>query len=79
MDKQTSSKGKLAILPNELVLGDEKGMSRFFIGTMDEVAIFNKALSEAEVKNFMNTNIDKFLSVESQSKLATTWANLKAK
>lgn len=76
LDKQTTN-DKLAILPNPVVLGDEKGMSRFYTGVMDEVAIFNRALSEEEVNSFMNSSLDKLLSVEPAGKLATTWAGLK--
>jgi hypothetical protein len=69
---------KLVNLSDPIILGDEKGMGRFFSGTMDEVAIFNRALSGDEVKQFMNSSIDKLLSVESKGKLVTTWAELKA-
>lgn len=76
LHKQTTS-DKIVNSGDPLVLGDEKGMSRFFSGVMDEVAIFNKALTEDEVKLFMDTSLDKYMSVEANGKLATTWASIK--
>ncbi|MFA4881055.1 MAG: LamG domain-containing protein [Candidatus Doudnabacteria bacterium] len=65
---------------NEAVsIGACGGGTRYWlIGSVDEVAIFNKALSEDEVNSFMNSSIDKLLSVEPTGKLTTTWANIKA-
>jgi hypothetical protein len=62
-----------------VVIGDEKGMSRFFTGIIDEVAIFNKAISEADVNEYMNIGLTKVLSVESVGKLSATWADLKTR
>ena len=47
-----------------------------FHGKMDEVAIFNRTLSADEIKNLMAGIIS---PVESQGKLAVTWASIKAK
>ena len=44
-----------------------------YIGAVDEVYIFRRALSEAEVNQVMNSG----LSVEAEDKLATTWAGIK--
>jgi len=79
VENNKSANSKLSPDGKSVVIGDEKGMSRFFTGIIDEVAIFNKAISEADVNEYMNIGLTKVLSVESKDKLATTWAGLKSK
>ena len=79
MENNKSANSKLSPDGKPVVIGDEKGMSRFFTGIIDEVAIFNKAISETDVNEYMNVGLTKVLSVESKDKLATTWAGLKSK
>ena len=50
------------------------GGGSFFVGTIDEVAIFNVALSEADIQTVMDVG---FTAVQAKGKLATTWGNLK--
>ena len=45
-----------------------------FDGAIDDVVIFNRALSEAEIEQVMENS---FLAVSSKGKLATTWASIK--
>ena len=47
---------------------------RYFNGTIDEVAVFNRALSQAEVQIAMQGDI---LAVNASGKLSTTWGRLK--
>ena len=47
-----------------------------FIGELDEVAIYNRALTIEEIEADMESGIS--LAVESEGKLATTWAAVKA-
>ena len=51
------------------------------IGTIDEVAYFKTALTQADVQNVMNNGvmvaIGAATAVEAQGKVAVTWANLK--
>ncbi len=47
---------------------------RFFIGVIDEVAIFNRALNEAEIKTAMEGD---FMAVDPTGRLSITWAKLK--
>ena len=47
---------------------------RFFNGIIDEVAVFNKALSQAEIQTAMKGDI---LAVNASGKLFTTWGRLK--
>ncbi len=48
----------------------------FIRGIIDEIAIFNKALSESEIKSVM-TGLARTFAVEPSGKLATTWATTK--
>ena len=48
-----------------------------FDGALDEVAVFNRALSQAEIKDAME-GIDKLLAVEAADRLTTTWGQIKA-
>ena len=47
---------------------------RFFNGIIDEVAVFNRVLSEAEIQRAMPGDI---LAVDANRKLSTTWGRLK--
>lgn len=48
-------------------------------GAIDEVAVFNQALDEADIKSIMNKGLEAALVVESSGKLATIWGRIKAK
>lgn len=76
VDTNTSAKGKMVPDDEPLVVGDERPMNRLFQGIIDEVALFNRALSQEEIKEIMN-GIKALLDVEPQGKLATTWAAVK--
>jgi hypothetical protein len=50
-------------------------------GLIDDVAIFNAVLTEADIKSIMNQGLDRALGITAVSpsgKLATTWAAIKA-
>jgi hypothetical protein len=47
-----------------LVIGDERPMNRLYEGLIDEVAVFNRVLSQDEVQEIMNNSIADLLSVE---------------
>ena len=59
-----------------LVVGDERPLSRLFQGLIDEVAIFNKALSQDEINEIMG-GIDTLLSVKPMGKITSAWADVK--
>lgn len=67
------------ITPSDLdfwIGGDDYGRpSDFFPGIIDEVRIYEKALSEADIQKVMDTPQD----VTVQGKLTTTWGNIKGK
>lgn len=61
------------IVPNANVVWIGRGGSPFFDGIYDEVAIWNVALSPAEILQVMNI----LHAVEPSGKLATTWGGMK--
>ena len=56
-----------------LRVGDD-GKDNRGAGTIDELGIFNKALTEEEIKKLMNTS---GFAVEPTTKLTTTWGHIK--
>ena len=48
-----------------------------FKGVLDEVAIFNVALSEADVNAVMTKGLEKVLAVSPTGRLTTTWGKMK--
>lgn len=57
-----------------LHLGLYSGGDHHFIGTMDEVAIFNRAISESEIEGLMQSEISNVSPIGS---LTTTWGTVK--
>jgi len=58
---------------NSILVGKGNGATENMAGVVDEVKIFNTALSQQDVQNTMNASA----SVESSGKLAVTWGALK--
>ena len=50
-----------------------------FNGMIDEIAIFDEALTQAEIQNMMNNGITSAAAVEPVRKVTTTWAAIKAR
>ncbi len=69
---------KLVHVESPLLLGTEEPLSlnRYYNGDMDEFALFNRGLSQKEIKKIQD-GIENILSVEPSEKLTTTWAFLK--
>lgn len=61
----------------DVLIGRTWEGSRFFLGTIDEVRIWNRALSEKEIKEQMNRGAKEMFSVQPQDKLATSWGQIK--
>lgn len=59
-----------------VVVGDERPMDRLFQGKIDEVAVFNRAITEEEV-NLIMGGIEQIMTVEPLGKIAITWADIK--
>lgn len=51
--------------------------NRYSAGIIDEVALFNVALSEDDMQSIMNDGLVNLTAVEATGKLATTWGNVK--
>ena len=58
---------------DDLTIGCPGSAQYSYTGAIDEVYIYSRALSEAEVNQVMNSG----LSVEAKDKLSTTWAGIK--
>jgi hypothetical protein len=57
--------------------GNGEGVDRIFTGVIDEVAIFNVALSEEDIQNLMVNGLEQLAPVEPHGSMATTWGQLK--
>jgi hypothetical protein len=64
--------------PNDFpLLVGQDGVGNFGTGVIDEVAIFNRALAEEEIKKLMEESVEAFTSVAGEDKLTSTWARIK--
>lgn len=59
--------------------GENPGVHNVEDGIIDEVVIYNIALSEKEINENMNKGIPGVLAVEPQDKLAVTWGRMKSR
>jgi hypothetical protein len=81
LDKEGARGGKISVNASQVVIAhscESQGFAAFFKGIMDDVAIFNVALNETDIKEIMNTGVSGKLAVSSSGKLATTWAIIKS-
>jgi len=62
----------------DLHIGNGADFGRPFHGIHDEIRIFNRALEEEEIKWHMDRGSREIVAVEPHSKLAITWAEIKA-
>lgn len=70
------------LLPNEdplRIAQDCDRANNVFAGMIDEVHLWNRALSENEINTFKDQNAGGSLAVSPSAKLSTTWGNLKRK
>jgi hypothetical protein len=77
---QSLRPGKVAKTVNPVEFGRWGGGS-YFVGIIDEVAIFNAALEEADISNTMSNGLGKLISgaaVNAKGKITTTWGNIKS-
>ena len=63
----------------EGVLHFARHHDRYTAGIIDDVALFNVALSENEMNSIMNNGIEESAAVEPVNKLTTTWGKIKNK
>jgi len=77
LNKELECKGKLIPNDDPLFIGARGGTQRFVNGALDEIKMYNYALTEDELKDDMEN--PHALTVVPKGKLATTWARLKSK
>ena len=79
IDGELSSELECAgtLVPNNdpLYIGARGGTQRFLKGAMDEIKMYNYALTEGELRDDMENPL--LLAVDPKGKLTTTWAHLK--
>ena len=61
-----------------LATGQHGQWGAFFPGIIDEVAIFNMALTDDDIKTITTKGLKMVTGIEPSDKLATTWASIKA-
>ncbi|MDE0635742.1 MAG: LamG domain-containing protein [Candidatus Poribacteria bacterium] len=71
---------KLVPVESPLLLGTEEplNLNRYYNGDMDEFAMFNRGLSQKEIRKIQG-GIENILAVEPTDKLSITWGTLKQK
>ncbi len=58
-------------------IGDRMDSTQPLKGIIDDIGLFNIALSEDDLKTIMNDRLSPMLSVDPASKLTTTWGRIK--
>lgn len=77
LDGSKPQSGEVRQSDNELRIGRGEPAG-YFLGSIDEVAIFALALTEGDIREIMQTGLGKLvLSVESVGKLPIVWAEVK--
>lgn len=74
-----AKKGKIdSNTPEGLVIGHNYGLAgRFWDGVIDEVVLYNRALTAEEVAELYQNPLSLFLAVSPKGKLVTAWGRLK--
>ncbi|MDE0425934.1 MAG: LamG domain-containing protein [Candidatus Poribacteria bacterium] len=62
-------------IDGSIMVGARHPGQEFFTGIIDEVFLFNRIITDAEISDIMNGD---FLPVEPAEKLTTTWGSIKA-
>ncbi len=76
-DASMDCAGTLLTNDDPLFIGARGGNVRFVTGALDEIKVYNYALSEAEIAADMESPVTKS-AVEPSNKLAVTWSMIKA-
>ncbi len=77
LEAEMPCKGELAPNNDPLFIGARGGSGRFLTGALDEIKVYNYALTKDELLKDMEAPVT--LHVDAQDKLATVWARLKTK
>jgi len=77
--KEETKCGEPPFNDTDVTIGGGGGGTRYWMmGAVDDVAIFNRALDETEIKELMNKGLLGMLQLEAKGKLATCWGDIKA-
>ena len=76
ISKHDAGKGPGIETDFPVLLGNSPSGSTFE-GVLDEIGIFNRALSPKEIKSMMNDGFEKFSPVPLERSLSTTWGYIK--
>ena len=69
--------GEIKVGDGNLYIGSRGGKQRWLNGSLDEIKVFNRALSPDEVKADMAKTATSTTSVQAKSKLAISWGKIK--
>jgi len=75
--EQEFDKGDTPGTPTEIWAGGAPEANRLIIGSIDDVAFFNVALTQDEIKSIMNDGLVSIVAVDPLSKVAATWGSIK--
>lgn len=75
LEAEMPCKGELKPNDDPLFIGARGGSGRFLTGALDEIKVYNYALTKAELLKDMEAPVT--LHVDAQDKLTTVWARLK--
>ncbi|MCY3723180.1 MAG: LamG domain-containing protein [Candidatus Poribacteria bacterium] len=75
LEAEMPCKGELKPNDDPLFIGARGGSGRFLTGALDEIKVYNYALTKAELLKDMEEPV--LLHVDAQDKLTTVWARLK--
>ncbi len=62
---------------NDSVFHIARHFDRYTKGIIDDVGLFNVALSEGDMDTIMNNGLEEAAAVDAIGKLTTTWSNIK--
>ncbi|HEX30357.1 TPA: LamG domain-containing protein [Candidatus Poribacteria bacterium] len=83
LDGEAKYKGKIGVTDRVIMMGSNVMNNQPlrnvppFVGVMDEVAIFDEALSEDVIRSLMTKGLASLMDVEPEGKLSVTWGEIK--
>ena len=71
--------GKMVTNDNYLGLGFREGSGHYWKGMLDDMALFNRALSGDEVEEIMNEGLETVMAVKPKDRLTVMWGTIKSR
>ena len=71
--------GKMVTNDDYLGLGFREGSGHYWKGMLDDMALFNRALSGDEVEEIMNEGLETVMAVTPQNRLTVMWGRIKSR